>query len=140
MVSHRMGDQNLICQAPPCFGKHVKPLVGCICSRHHPLQFQGGLTSGRRPVVKIIAESLSHDERHVVSTPLSGDFSGASSGQVAKRLFLHRYNSSRRSTCSSTFLTSQTHTWRSSITLLCSYFYGVVLLFSFFFHFYFYMN
>jgi hypothetical protein len=39
----------------------------------HPLQFQGGLTSGRRPVVKIIAESLSqHDEKHVVPTPLSG--------------------------------------------------------------------
>jgi hypothetical protein len=31
------------------------------------------LTSGRRPVVKIIAESLSqHDEKHVVLTPLSG--------------------------------------------------------------------
>jgi hypothetical protein len=28
---------------------------------------QGGLTSGRRPVVKIIAESLSqHDEKHVL--------------------------------------------------------------------------
>jgi hypothetical protein len=38
-----------------------------------PLQFQGGLTSGRRPVVKIIAKSLSqHDEKHVVTTPLSG--------------------------------------------------------------------
>jgi hypothetical protein len=37
------------------------------------LQFQGGLTSGRRSVVKIIAESLSqHNEKHVVSTPLSG--------------------------------------------------------------------
>jgi hypothetical protein len=36
----------------------------------YPLQFQGG---GRRPVVKIIAESLSqHDEKHVVPTPLSG--------------------------------------------------------------------
>jgi hypothetical protein len=44
----------------------------CICSRYHPLQFQGGLTSGRRPVVKIIAESLTqHDETHVVPTPLS---------------------------------------------------------------------
>jgi hypothetical protein len=30
------------------------------------------MTSGRRPVVKIIAESLSqHDEKHVVPTPLS---------------------------------------------------------------------
>jgi hypothetical protein len=37
------------------------------------LQFQGGLTLGRRPVVKIIAESLSqHDEKHVVPTSLSG--------------------------------------------------------------------
>jgi hypothetical protein len=33
--------------------------------------FQGGLKSGRRPVVKIIAKSLSqHDERHVVPNPL----------------------------------------------------------------------
>jgi hypothetical protein len=32
----------------------------------------GGLTSGRPPVVKIIAESLSqHDEKHVVPTLLS---------------------------------------------------------------------
>jgi hypothetical protein len=38
----------------------------------HPLQFQGGLTTGRRPVVKIIAESISqHDEKHVVPTLLS---------------------------------------------------------------------
>jgi hypothetical protein len=36
-------------------------------------QLQGGLTSGRRPVVKITAESLSqHDEKHVVPTPLGG--------------------------------------------------------------------
>jgi hypothetical protein len=34
---------------------------------------QGGLTSGRRPVIKTIAESLSqHDEKHVVPTLLSG--------------------------------------------------------------------
>jgi hypothetical protein len=26
-VSHKMGDQNLLFQAPPCFGRHVKPLV-----------------------------------------------------------------------------------------------------------------
>jgi hypothetical protein len=33
---------------------------------------QGGLTSGRQPVVKIIAESLSqYDEKNVVPTPLS---------------------------------------------------------------------
>jgi hypothetical protein len=35
--------------------------------------FQGGLTSGRRPVVKIITESLTqHDVKHVVPTPFSG--------------------------------------------------------------------
>jgi hypothetical protein len=38
-----------------------------------PTQFQGGLTSGRRTVVKIIAESLSqHDAKYVVPTPLGG--------------------------------------------------------------------
>jgi hypothetical protein len=38
-----------------------------------PLQFQGRLTSGRRPVVKIIAESLSqHDEKHVLLPQLVG--------------------------------------------------------------------
>jgi hypothetical protein len=26
-VSHGMGDQNLLSRAPPCFGRHVKPLV-----------------------------------------------------------------------------------------------------------------
>jgi hypothetical protein len=53
-----MGDQNLLSQAPPCFGRLVKPV-----SRRVDV----------RPVVKIIAESLSqHDEKHVVPTPLSG--------------------------------------------------------------------
>jgi hypothetical protein len=51
----------------------MSDLKNNVCSRLHPLQFQGGLTSGRRPLVKIIAESLSqHDEKHVVPTPLSG--------------------------------------------------------------------
>jgi hypothetical protein len=56
------------------FGSHVKLLVpASFCSRWRQLQFQGGLTSGMRPVVKIIAEALSpHDDKHVVSTPLSG--------------------------------------------------------------------
>jgi hypothetical protein len=41
--------------------------------------------SGRRPVVKTIAESLSqHDEKHVVPTPLSGKRVGRSS-QVSKK-------------------------------------------------------
>jgi hypothetical protein len=26
-VGHRMGAQNLLCRAPSCFGRHVKPLV-----------------------------------------------------------------------------------------------------------------
>jgi hypothetical protein len=35
--------------------------------------FPRRVDAGRRPVVKIIAESLSqHDEKHVVTTPLSG--------------------------------------------------------------------
>jgi hypothetical protein len=47
------------------------------CSRLHlqslyPLQFQGGLMSGKRPVVKMIAESLSqHYEKYVEPTTLS---------------------------------------------------------------------
>jgi hypothetical protein len=28
--THRMGDQNLLSQAPPSFGKHVKPLVPAV--------------------------------------------------------------------------------------------------------------
>jgi hypothetical protein len=37
------------------------------------IQFQGGLASGRRPVVKIIANYLSqHDKKHFVPTSLSG--------------------------------------------------------------------
>jgi hypothetical protein len=69
-----MGDQNLLSRASPCFGRHVKPLVPvafAIVSTQS--SFKAGLTSGRRPVVKIIAESLSqHDEKHVVPTSLSG--------------------------------------------------------------------
>jgi hypothetical protein len=61
MASHRMGDQNVLSRAPPCFGRHVKPLV--------PVAF----AIVRRPDVKIIAEYLSqHDEKHVVPTPLGG--------------------------------------------------------------------
>jgi hypothetical protein len=49
----------------------VGPVI--ICSRSHPFQFQGGLTSGRLLVLKIVAESLSlHDLKHVVPTLLSG--------------------------------------------------------------------
>jgi hypothetical protein len=50
-------------------------------------QFQGGLTSGRRPVVKIIAESLSqHDEKHVVPTSLNGIRVG---GRILRRTDHH---------------------------------------------------
>jgi hypothetical protein len=67
MVSHRMGDQNVLSRALPGFGRHVKPLVPAafaVVSTHS--SFTRGLTSGRQPVVKIIAESLSqHDEIHV---------------------------------------------------------------------------
>jgi hypothetical protein len=65
-------DHNLLFRATPCFGRHVKPLVPiafAIFSTHSVV----GLTLGRRPVVKIIAESLSqHDEKHAVPAPLSG--------------------------------------------------------------------
>jgi hypothetical protein len=68
LVSHRMGDQNLLSRAPPCFERHVKLLVPAafaVISTYS--SFQGGL------VVKIIAESLlQHDEKHVVLTLLSG--------------------------------------------------------------------
>jgi hypothetical protein len=68
--------KDLLSRAPPCFERHVK-LNSFSTNVSAALavirtQFQGGLTSGRRPVVKIVAESLSqHDERHVVPTPLS---------------------------------------------------------------------
>jgi hypothetical protein len=42
---------------------------GCICSRLYPLQFQGGLTSGGRPVVKTIAESLSQHAENMLFRP-----------------------------------------------------------------------
>jgi hypothetical protein len=63
-VSHQIGAQNLLSRAPSCFGRHVKllgPTTFAVST-----SFQGGWTSGRRPVVKIIAESLSQqDEKHV---------------------------------------------------------------------------
>jgi hypothetical protein len=74
VLKDRMGDQNLLSPAPLCFGRHVKLLIpAAFRSRWHPLQFQGGLKTGWRPVVKIVAESLSqHGEKYVVPTPLSG--------------------------------------------------------------------
>jgi hypothetical protein len=49
----------------------VKPLVKAAFTVVFTHSFLGGLTSGKRPVVKIIAESfLQHDEKHVEPTPL----------------------------------------------------------------------
>jgi hypothetical protein len=60
-----MGDQNLLSRAPPCFGRHVTPLV--------PAAFAVVSIHSSFKIVNIIAESLSqHDEKHVVPTPLSG--------------------------------------------------------------------
>jgi hypothetical protein len=65
-----MGDQNLLSRAPPCFGRHVKPLVPAAFA---PTPVSRMVNVSRRPVVEIIAESLSkHDEKHVVATPLIG--------------------------------------------------------------------
>jgi hypothetical protein len=76
LKGHRMGDQNLLSRVPPCFGRHVKPLIPvafALVSTHSTpltLQLQGGLTSCRRPIVKIIAESLSqHNEKRLVWCP-----------------------------------------------------------------------
>jgi hypothetical protein len=38
----------------------------------YPLQFQGGLTSGRRPVVKTIAKSLSQHDENMLYRPHLG--------------------------------------------------------------------
>jgi hypothetical protein len=55
--SDRMGDQNLLFRAPPCFGRHVKLLV--------PAAFAVVATT---PVSRCF--SSQPDEKHVVSTPL----------------------------------------------------------------------
>jgi hypothetical protein len=55
--SHRMSDQNLLFIALTCFRRHFKLLVPAAFAVVST-QFQGGLMSGRRPVVKIVAESL----------------------------------------------------------------------------------
>jgi hypothetical protein len=51
-----------------------------------PTPFQEGLTSGRRPVVKIIAKSVSqHDKKYVVPTSLSGIRVGRRKRRRSKR-------------------------------------------------------
>jgi hypothetical protein len=66
-----MGDQNLLSRAPRALEGtlnrwsrlHLQSLAPIPVSR---------MVDVRRPVVKIIAESLSqHDEKHVVPTPIS---------------------------------------------------------------------
>jgi hypothetical protein len=48
---------------------------------------RGGLTSGRRSVVKIIADSLSqHDEKHVVPTPIA-----VGKGRKKKKVCMYVY-------------------------------------------------
>jgi hypothetical protein len=88
-VSHWMGDQNLLSRAPRASeGKlsgwsrlHLQSLAHTPVSRRVDVkQAVGWATSSsellwaddedRRPIVKIIAESLSqHEEKHVVPTP-----------------------------------------------------------------------
>jgi hypothetical protein len=61
--------KNKLSRALPCFGRQEKPLSPAAYAVVSTLPF----ASGRRPVVKIMAEPLSqHDEKHVVPTPLSG--------------------------------------------------------------------
>jgi hypothetical protein len=68
-LSDGISDQNLLSRAPPCFGRHVKLLV---LAAFAVVSIHSSLTSDRRPVIKIFAESLSqHDEIHVVLTTLS---------------------------------------------------------------------
>jgi hypothetical protein len=49
MASLRKGDQNLLSRAPPCFGRHVKPLVPvafAVVSTHSSFK-EGGRQAGR---------------------------------------------------------------------------------------------
>jgi hypothetical protein len=56
--------KNVLSRAPPCFGGHVKLLVPAAFAVITPTTVLMRVTSGRRQVVKIIAESLSqHDEK-----------------------------------------------------------------------------
>jgi hypothetical protein len=70
-----MADQNLLSRAPPCLGRHAKPLVpAAFAVVNTPFRFKEGWRQVlKKPVVKIIAESI-HNliKKHVVPTPLSG--------------------------------------------------------------------
>jgi hypothetical protein len=67
------GWPSLLPRAPPCFGKHFKPLVQvafAVVSTH--FSFKEGWHQAGGRLLKIIAESLSqHDEKHVLLALLS---------------------------------------------------------------------
>jgi hypothetical protein len=70
MASLRMGDQNLLSRALPCFGRHVKPLVPvafAIVSTHSSFK-EGWIrqAAGRKNCCQIY-----HKIKNVVPTPLS---------------------------------------------------------------------
>jgi hypothetical protein len=73
-VSHRMGDQNLLSRAPPCFRRHVKLLVSAafavVSSTPVSKRVDVRQVAGR---IKINTESLSqHDENMLYRPHLVG--------------------------------------------------------------------
>jgi hypothetical protein len=69
---HRMGEQNLLSRAPPCFGRYVKPLVPLYLQSLAPAPVSRTVDVRQAAGCKTMAESLSqHDEIHVVPTLLS---------------------------------------------------------------------
>jgi hypothetical protein len=66
-----MGDQNLLSRAPPCFGRHVKPLVlaefAVVCT--HCSFKEVRQAAGRKNNCRIFITTW---RKHVVPTPLSG--------------------------------------------------------------------
>jgi hypothetical protein len=57
IVGHWIGEY-LLFRVLPYFGRHVKPLVTAAFAVVSTTPFPRGFTTGRQPVVKIIAESL----------------------------------------------------------------------------------
>jgi hypothetical protein len=70
-LPHGQSAQRAIAEAKQ---RSQRPVIGRVTKIYYlELKFQRRLTSGRRPVAKTIAESLSqHDKKHVEPTPLSG--------------------------------------------------------------------
>jgi hypothetical protein len=62
-ASHRMGDQNLLSQAPPCFGRHVKPWVSAafatVCTHTVSRRVDVRQATVRKNYYRIISQ---HDE------------------------------------------------------------------------------